>query len=808
MSDLSSGGSSRDLNFDSHDLDVDDEKAVSDEILSALKGCSDSTIAAVAVLKKLHGIAARDWLTSREDGDHVAVHRAWLKFNRKAKWSGPIFSSIGKIWEQVVEKHFAAVDTTRKEEEKSSKVLKGTMLDLKKALSQGHKKVLKAAKKYLQRKVRQHQEKAQKHQAKLSRKAKRTWQKWCKAIRVQAKVQTHMQHQREPRFAAMISKLMKGGKESRTRAEEVGQCWCTFTNALRRASHQERLKRARQMLNDLRSEHTLIEGRERVTTLYEERVVSLLLMLARVRLAVVFAQKIILLDPEPAAGPDVPPMLLRRPFSTESKKALDLHDRMMLLPGLAAAESFLDSVEATTSDDLFARLISDKSFPVGYKRLALYHFFRELQAGHVTRARGFVVDALYRDLLLGRAGLSKEWTSFLTDDSVSGTLTMEPHAQDTLNILASKGVTCFGRVLLEVGSNFQYQSLTQPNILLGGNEHGWQPCPPNPADVFGRNACDPMRKFKLTYTDTYGLDMLSAEHIAHDTPVMWYGQVLSGSVNIDRPHDYQSSVDRGDLSHRHRKWENGGSYLCGKFSDPRDLATGAGQWCNHPNDFEDATLEPKWYAVRYQRPLTSGAWRILPVLVFCAAPQAGLLPGARLTHKYSDSYPGIRTEQTCRRLATGRLLMERSMPHLCFDRPDIKRWWDLVAFLHKFDDAKQAGSPLSRTDSGFGRWFATPGSSASSSCSATSSSSSTSSLPSTHSRHLRSAQGSHSISSASSSSAPPISSFSSSALSSLSSSSASSSSSSSPAQTGSVGLTRKRRRDTDSDDTASGKDTM
>ena len=328
----------------------------------------------------------------------------------------------------------------------------------------------------------------------------------------------------------------------------------------------------------------------------------------------------------------------------------------------ATAQSFLTLANnpGTTFEQVWIRV--KENVPVRFARLALYHAARELDAKNPQRARGFLIEAIFRHLLYGDQDLSTEWR-FVEAKGADEAWRAGGRQSQVADLL--QGTGGFSELLAGAAPDAVLEYLcVQTSGRLGDIFAGdvsaawtWEECAVSAhAEVFGHSVTDPARRYDIAFSVSQGQHITAAVSLLANTPLTWYGVTAGHGRQNTPPSAATNQLNRGDWTHKHIVWGSGGVWFDGRYCKPTDALAGGGAFANNPPAGIAPSLKSSVYAVRLR-----GTPRIVPVLVMLTTAQVE--QGDELTYAYSacfDAEPTLLAMRSCAELGLYRSLM----PHL------------------------------------------------------------------------------------------------------------------------------------------------
>jgi hypothetical protein len=325
----------------------------------------------------------------------------------------------------------------------------------------------------------------------------------------------------------------------------------------------------------------------------------------------------------------------------------------------AAAESFL--ANPGSLEEVWERVKAE--VPARAARLAIYHAVRELGAGESKRAKGFLIEALFRHLLYGRQDLLEEWNFLEKAADADAAWRAGGLQSQVAALLVGTGGMSELLACAEPTDVLQYVCLEgsarAADILAGSVPASlvWKECTVSDhARVFGHAVTDPARSYDIAYTVSQGQHLKSVVSLRAGTPLTWYGVTARHGRQNTPPQSNMTPTRRGDLTHQHIAWGSGGVSLDGRYCKPTDALAGGGAFANNPPPGTAASLDSLLYAVR-----RGGTSQIVPVLVM--ATKVDVKARDELTYQYTacfDAEPTLLAMRSCADLPRYLLLM----PHL------------------------------------------------------------------------------------------------------------------------------------------------
>ena len=325
----------------------------------------------------------------------------------------------------------------------------------------------------------------------------------------------------------------------------------------------------------------------------------------------------------------------------------------------AAAESFL--ANPGSLGDVWRRVKAE--VPARAARLAIDHAVRELGAAEPTRAKGFLIEALFRHLLYGRQDLLEEWNFLEKAADADAAWRAGGLQSQVAALLVGTGGMSELLACAAPTDVLQYVclegSVRVADILAGSVSASlsWKECQVSDhARVFGHAVTDPARSYDIAYTVSQGHHLKSVVSLRAGTPLTWYGVTARHGRQNTPPQSNMTPTRRGDLTHQHIAWGSGGVSLDGRYCKPTDALAGGGAFANNPPPGTAASLASSLYAVR-----RGGASQIVPVLVM--ATKVDVKARDELTYQYTacfDAEPTLLAMRSCADLPQYLSLM----PHL------------------------------------------------------------------------------------------------------------------------------------------------
>jgi len=325
----------------------------------------------------------------------------------------------------------------------------------------------------------------------------------------------------------------------------------------------------------------------------------------------------------------------------------------------AAAESFL--ANPGSLGDVWGRVKAE--VPARAARLAIDHAVRELGAAEPKRAKGFLIEALFRHLLYGRQDLLEEWNFLEKAADADAAWRAGGLQSQVAALLVGTGGMSELLACAAPTDVLQYVclegSVRVADILAGSVPASlvWKECTVSDhARVFGHAVTDPARSYDIAYTVSQGHHLKSVVSLRAGTPLTWYGVTARHGRQNTPPQSNMTPTRRGDLTHQHIAWGSGGVSLDGRYCKPTDALAGGGAFANNPPPGTAASLASSLYAVR-----RGGASQIVPVLVM--ATKVDVKARDELTYQYTacfDAEPTLLAMRSCADLPQYLSLM----PHL------------------------------------------------------------------------------------------------------------------------------------------------
>ena len=325
----------------------------------------------------------------------------------------------------------------------------------------------------------------------------------------------------------------------------------------------------------------------------------------------------------------------------------------------AAAESFL--ANPGSLGDVWGRVKAE--VPARAARLAIDHAVRELGAAEPKRAKGFLIEALFRHLLYGRQDLLEEWNFLEKAADADAAWRAGGLQSQVAALLVGTGGMSELLACAAPTDVLQYVclegSVRVADILAGSVPASlvWKECTVSDhARVFGHAVTDPARSYDIAYTVSQGHHLKSVVSLRAGTPLTWYGVTARHGRQNTPPQSNMTPTRRGDLTHQHIAWGSGGVSLDGRYCKPTDALAGGGAFANNPPPGTAASLHSLLYAVR-----RGGTSQIVPVLVM--ATKVDVKARDELTYQYTacfDAEPTLLAMRSCADLPQYLSLM----PHL------------------------------------------------------------------------------------------------------------------------------------------------
>jgi hypothetical protein len=301
--------------------------------------------------------------------------------------------------------------------------------------------------------------------------------------------------------------------------------------------------------------------------------------------------------------------------------------------------------------------------PARAARLAIDHAVRELGAAEPKRAKGFLIEALFRHLLYGRQDLLEEWNFLEKAADADAAWRAGGLQSQVAALLVGTGGMSELLACAAPTDVLQYVclegSVRVADILAGSVPASlvWKECTVSDhARVFGHAVTDPARSYDIAYTVSQGHHLKSVVSLRAGTPLTWYGVTARHGRQNTPPQSNMTPTRRGDLTHQHIAWGSGGVSLDGRYCKPTDALAGGGAFANNPPPGTAASLASSLYAVR-----RGGASQIVPVLVM--ATKVDVKARDELTYQYTacfDAEPTLLAMRSCADLPQYLSLM----PHL------------------------------------------------------------------------------------------------------------------------------------------------
>ena len=348
------------------------------------------------------------------------------------------------------------------------------------------------------------------------------------------------------------------------------------------------------------------------------------------------------------------------PTSTtrEQRTLLGRRTELCETEAFAAAESFLANPGSLES--VWMRVQAE--VPVRAARLAFYHALRELAAGQSQRAKGFLIEVLFRHLLYGKEDMLEQW-NFLEKKGADAAWRAGGRQSQVAELLTGTGgisELLAGAAPTDVLQYVCVEGSDRMDAILAGSGSAsleWKECAVSDhARVFGHAVTDPARPYDIPYSVSQGQHLKSVVSLLAGTPLTWYGVTARKGRQNTPALANMTPLRRGDLTHQHIVWESGGVCLDGRYCQPTDAWAGGGAFANKPHPGTAPSLEGSMYAVRLR-----GTSRIVPVLVLVT--RSEVKAGDELTYAYSacfDAEPTLLAMRSCAEL----LLYRSLMPHL------------------------------------------------------------------------------------------------------------------------------------------------